>query len=88
MPRIYEMKGKVFGRLTVIDRAVHEDRNASWNCQCTCGNTVRVLGYSLRRGDTKSCGCFHRELSRKKNKARTIRRSRYNALDKCDPDIL
>jgi len=88
MPRIYEMKGKVFGRLTVINRAVSCGRDARWNCQCTCGNITTVRGYSLRRGDTKSCGCFYRELSHKKNRARTIRRSRYNALDKIDPDIL
>jgi hypothetical protein len=30
-------------------------------CVCDCGNTITVVGPSLRTGATKSCGCFHIE---------------------------
>lgn len=28
-----------------------------YRCQCSCGNIKNVLGYSLRSGQSKSCGC-------------------------------
>lgn len=34
---------------------------SNWLCQCDCGNIVEVLGYSLKSGYTKSCGCLHEE---------------------------
>lgn len=34
---------------------------SNWLCQCDCGNIVEVLGYSLKSGHTKSCGCLHEE---------------------------
>jgi hypothetical protein len=50
--------GKRFGKLTVIGRAenLHYSQR-SWRCKCDCGNETIVVGYSLRRGDSKSCGC-------------------------------
>lgn len=30
---------------------------AFWVCRCSCGVEKEVLGYSLRVGTTKSCGC-------------------------------
>lgn len=55
-----------FGRLTVIKQAedyVRPDgrREAQWLCKCNCGNEVIVISTSLKRGLTKSCGCFMRE---------------------------
>lgn len=46
--------------LTVIRRADYEPRfkkRAAWHCQCACGKTSNVIGKTLRRGDTRSCGC-------------------------------
>lgn len=55
-------------RLIVIERA--EDyinpttgvRSARWLCECSCSehNRIVVIGTSLRNGNTKSCGCFHK----------------------------
>jgi hypothetical protein len=53
--------GKVFGRLTVVER-IHPKRNllmrcrAIWLCQCACGNKMSVSGNLLRKGLFKECG--------------------------------
>lgn len=46
----------IFGRLTVLRR---EGKNA--HCICECGVERVVLFSSLRRGNTRSCGCLARE---------------------------
>ena len=53
MGQIIDIKGQRFGVLTVIGLA---DRKR-WECRCDCGSVRLVLGQSLRRGATKSCGC-------------------------------
>ena len=52
------------GRLTVISRAENKNQRAHWNCLCDCGNTVTISGKQLRSGQTKSCGCLHKETAR------------------------
>ncbi len=60
--RTINLAGRRFGRLVVICRStITKDRNAWWNCKCDCGQTIDTRSNSLRRGDTKSCGCLHRE---------------------------
>jgi hypothetical protein len=56
-----DLTGKVFGRLTVIERA--EDyiapnghHSAQWLCECKCRTKIIALGLCLRNGSTKSCG--------------------------------
>lgn len=36
-----------------------------WLCKCDCGKEFTTYGFSLRRGWTKSCGCFGKEAQRK-----------------------
>ncbi len=53
--------GKRYGILLVVDRSRNNlYSNATWNCICDCGKRAVVTGVSLRRGDTKSCGCIAR----------------------------
>lgn len=61
-----DMTGKVFGRWRVIDRAESSgvSTGARWNCVCECGNTKSVSGALLRQGESKSCGCLHKERSK------------------------
>ena len=62
-----DLTGKVFGRLTVVSRTNSIDTPPTWKCKCSCGNEKIILGYSLRRGDTKSCGCLELELKSKRS---------------------
>lgn len=48
--------GMKFGELTVIEYAESSKEGVYWNCQCSCGNTTKVLGSRLVSGKTKSCG--------------------------------
>lgn len=55
--------GDVFGRLTVKKR-VPGGRRPRYLCVCKCGQRKEIDGQSLRRGQTRSCGCLHRDASR------------------------
>lgn len=59
----HDLAGQKFGRLTVIQQAENSAnrRGARWLCKCDCGNEVIVRAYSLRSGETKSCGCLNSE---------------------------
>ena len=81
-----DITGVTFGRLTAIRPVLREgSRKHFWLCNCACG--YAVFG-SLRRpginsgfrnyrdgsGHTKSCGCYRRELPRKRQLNLTGRR--------------
>ena len=56
--------GERFGRLTVYDFShINDKGDVFWECICDCGQTVTVCGGSLTSGNTKSCGCYNRELT-------------------------
>ena len=56
-----DMAGQKYGRLTVVALDRVENRRAYWKCMCDCGLTVVAAAGNLRSGNTKSCGCLHRE---------------------------
>lgn len=58
MPKILELTGQTFGRLTVLKRAEPDGRAGSlWLCRCSCGKEFVTRAGSLRQGHSKSCGC-------------------------------
>jgi len=57
-----DLTGKKFGRLTVIGFDHVGKGYLHWLCDCECGKTKVVIGSSLRNGNTKSCGCYHKEI--------------------------
>ena len=62
MGKLVDLTGQRFGRLVVLERAGSDNnKNAMWRCRCDCGNTITTSGKRLRRGETQSCGCLHRE---------------------------
>lgn len=59
MGRLVDLTGKVFGRLTVIERRGSDDaHNAMWFVRCECGVTKTLPGVVMRSGNTRSCGCL------------------------------
>lgn len=66
MSNLIDLTGCRFGRLTVIKRSEQKKgcRNAVWTCKCDCGNEVDVRSTLLRKGETKSCGCYRSDYWR------------------------
>ena len=62
MSKFRDLTGMKFGRLTVI-KFSHKDKahRTYWKCKCECGNQIIVLSGNLKKENTKSCGCLHRE---------------------------
>jgi hypothetical protein len=64
MGRFIDLSDQRFGRLRVISRAGKNKHNQLlWNCECDCGQKCVCLGFVMRRGETQSCGCLHREIT-------------------------
>lgn len=53
---LIDIKGQVFGKLTVIKFIEVRNRKAVWECKCECGNTKIAQGKLLRNGHIKTCG--------------------------------
>lgn len=57
MGKLIDLKGQIFGQLTVIERGPNTaDNKAQWYCECSCGNKVLRTSKALRNGAT-NCGC-------------------------------
>lgn len=61
MPKLINLTGKTFGRLTVISRAEHPSRHVYWICSCSCGKIKTIRGGHLNDGRIVSCGCFNQQ---------------------------
>ena len=57
MGKFIDLTGQRFGKLTAISRAENRGKITFWACNCNCGNSITVDAMSLKRGNTKSCGC-------------------------------
>ena len=59
-----DLTGQKFGRLIVLkDSGKRYNGNVIWECLCDCGKTCFVQSRNLRTGNTKSCGCLHKEIA-------------------------
>lgn len=76
MPKLIDLTGKKYGRLTVIERSGVRGGQSSWLCKCECGNKKVVIGKNLRRGLTTSCGCYHNELLSVRNTTHGLSKTR------------
>jgi len=61
--RLIDLNGRKFGRLTVLTRAPrnYNKRHPVWICECTCGEVRFIVGFNLRNGNSRSCGCVWKE---------------------------
>jgi len=61
------LDGSRFGKLTVKGPAGRDQGGHQlYLCACDCGAKRKCLGYNLLGGKTKSCGCFKRDVTRKR----------------------
>jgi hypothetical protein len=57
--RTEDLLGRVFGRLTVVEKVGYR----RWRSTCSCGGTAISKAQNLVSGKAKSCGCLARELA-------------------------
>lgn len=73
MPPILLQRGRVFGRLTVVQRTARPLEGLRsgrlWICRCACGNMKRATATDLLKCRVQSCGCLKREQIVARNKA-------------------
>lgn len=69
MSHLKDLRGRKFGRLTVIERDLSPQKTnrirTKWLCKCDCGNICSVVSTDLLNGHTNSCGCYHKDQARK-----------------------
>jgi hypothetical protein len=53
-----------FGRLQPLHPTRHNDKHLFWLCRCDCGNLIESIVTNLCRGNTKSCGCLRKDVSK------------------------
>ena len=70
--QVEDLTGKRFGRLVVIGEVPFEKRSCRCRemiCKCDCGKVINVRISNLRSGNTRSCGCYSKEVSNTIHKA-------------------
>lgn len=91
-PSTRNLTGQKFGRVTVISFSHYRNNNTKepyWNCLCDCGTQKTMPGRGLYRGKAKSCGCYNKEMSSKKNSKHGMSNTNIHdvwrgMLDRCD----
>ena len=59
-PHVPDMRGAIFGYLIVLERdGSNKKGQATWLCDCACGDVAVKVGSELRRraDRVQSCGC-------------------------------
>lgn len=85
MIKIYNLKDKIFGRLTVLRRMAQESQKKGrsyWECICECGGKAFVDTAHLKNGHVQSCGCLRKERAEESQTRNLLNRSgqRYGRL--------
>ena len=63
MPKIIDITGRKFNRLTAVSPIPGSRASKrSWLCKCDCGKDATVSTNDLVIGNTKSCGCYKTDL--------------------------
>lgn len=57
MPKIRDITGQKFGKLTALKKVASKSGHTYWLCQCECGNQKEIQTSHLTGGKIKSCGC-------------------------------
>jgi hypothetical protein len=74
MRKLIDLTGQRFGKLIVIEKVNKPEHlkghNTFWLCKCDCGNKKIIVGDSLKRKETNSCGCYRAEIAEIAGRAR------------------
>lgn len=57
-----DLSGMRFGRYIVLEFSHRKGKNYYWKCKCDCGNERVVNSGGLNNGQSRSCGCYNREI--------------------------
>lgn len=73
MPKLIDLTGNRYGRLTVIERTDNRVfpsgiSHTVWKCRCDCGIFTSASTNDLRTGHKQSCGCRKYEYSHSKGR--------------------
>lgn len=72
-PRVKNLVGQVFGRLTVTSYSRPQKKGYHyWWCQCSCGKVIEAGNQGLVTGDKRSCGCLKKENATAMGKSKRI----------------
>lgn len=53
-----DLAGQKFNRLLVVERVESKNGKSRFRCICDCGEEHIAVGYDIKEGHTKSCGCL------------------------------
>lgn len=63
-----DLRNFKFGRLTVLGNPKTKNKKTYWLCECECGTKKFIRADSLKGGSIQSCGCLHKEISKKQGR--------------------
>ena len=67
---IKDITGQTFNRLTAISPTNNKKQGVTiWLFECSCGNEIERPFTDVKRGNTKSCGCLHKEQAANQGRA-------------------
>lgn len=67
-----------YGRLLVLKKDdEYLGKNSRYICKCDCGKEMSFFGFSLKNGNTISCGCYNKEIITKHGMYKTPEYSAY-----------
>lgn len=72
--------GKKFGRFTVICDVSQVGETTMWKLLCECGAVVIANAHSVKRGESRSCGCYQRDFQRQLKRHKHVAGEKYNRL--------
>lgn len=72
MPKLIDITGKKFNRLTAVEYKGSE----KWLFRCDCGNEKIMSASDVRLGKAKSCGCIHKEMLSKRETTHGMSKTR------------